>query len=78
MKTTRQEIFDNYVQKANCGSSETIQITDSNTLVKWTNCDNDFEMWKYTVKDWGHTTPTLDSEAGINYADVVFEFFNKF
>jgi len=77
-ETTRQEIFDNYVQKANCGSSETIQITDSNTLVKWTNCDNDFEMWKYTVEGWGHTMPTLEDEGGINYVDVVFEFFNKF
>jgi len=77
-ETTRQEIFDNYVQKANCGSSETIKITDSNTLVKWTNCDNDFEMWKYTVEGWGHTMPTLEDEGGINYADVIFEFFNKF
>jgi poly(3-hydroxybutyrate) depolymerase len=76
--TTRQTIFDYYAGNANCSSYEKIQITNSNSLVKWTNCDNGFEMWKYTVKDWGHTTPTLDSEAGINYADVVFEFFNKF
>jgi polyhydroxybutyrate depolymerase len=75
---TRQEIFDYYVQKANCSSSETIQITDSNTLVKWTNCDNDFEMWKYTVEGWGHTMPTIEDEGGIDYADVVFEFFNKY
>lgn len=75
---TRQEIFDYYVQQANCSTSETIQITDSNTLVKWTNCDNGFEMWKYTVEGWGHTMPTLDDEGGIDYADVVFDFFNKF
>jgi poly(3-hydroxybutyrate) depolymerase len=75
---TRQEIFDYYVEKANCSSSETIQITDSNTLVKWTNCDNDFEMWKYTVEGWGHTMPTIEDEGGIDYADVVFEFFNKY
>jgi poly(3-hydroxybutyrate) depolymerase len=46
--------------------------------VKWTNCDNDFEMWKYTVEGWGHTMPTIEDEGGIDYADVVFEFFNKY
>ena len=75
---TRQTIFDYYVGNANCSSYEKIQITDSNSLVKWTNCDNGFEMWKYTVKDWGHTMPALDNEGGIDYADVVIEFFNKF
>lgn len=76
--TSRKDIFEYYAQQASCSSVETIEINQINTLTKYSDCVNDYQMWRYEVKDWGHTMPDLNNPAELDYASTVFEFFNQF
>ena len=83
---TRKQVFEYYANLSNCLQPEIIKINNINTLTKYSNCDNNIQLWRYEVQDYGHLVPALippsdkkqfSNRAGIDMGEVIFDFFTE-
>lgn len=86
MPYTRKQVFEYYANLSNCLQPEIIKINNINTLTKYSNCDNNIQLWRYEVQDYGHLVPALipppdkkqfSDRAGIDMGEVIFDFFTE-
>ena len=72
------DVIAHWGQANGCASSATDTLNANTTRLRRFDCAGGSEVWYYEIDNFGHEWPTVESSAGFDGAEAVWEFLGRF